>query len=586
MQYIPFALFNLVLFLCFELISVRAEIGPYHGKVVACYWSTWSIYRPGRGKFQLEDVNPTLCTHLIFAFTLLDDKDSSIKTIGTWTDLTLDSAKRNNVSKLKEKYPHLKVLVSIGGWQDGSIKYSKMAANPHMRNNFINNTIDFIREHNFDGLDLVWEFPTKRGGSLHDKVNFVQLIKELRAAYDEHNFLLTAALGASKDTIDNGYDISELSMHLDYMFMMCYDYSGMWSRMIGPNAPLHGPDLLNVEYTINHMLKLGADPDKLIIGIPFYGRTFLRLETNVNNIIPPRLGEKFRNTSFNGSFTQEEGFMGYNEICLGFFDGSANWTVFWDELSKTPYAVDGEKMIVYDNHRSISEKIKFAMNQSLGGVMIWSIDTDDFRGDCYEIVNGQRDFPLLRTVDKEIHDFLRYQSQHPANIKVDLHIARLEISDKSNRGFFKTEKLLEIIPSGTAYDITQREGYSSYSIRNSFCMLACPSIFPMSFRAIVSTPYKFSPFSSILATMVVGVTCPIVLFGCCLSATHFGYSKTVPYWCFSPCSTPIIAAPSVLPSAEHVSTDILFAWVTSLFNFDPPSKSIGAVLASTKGASD
>lgn len=75
-------------------------------------------------------------------------------------------------------------------------------------------------------------------------------LQELRIAYDKYNLLLTAGLGASKETIDNGYDVPQLSTHLHYMFMISYDYSGWWSRIIGPNAPLHGPSLLNVVCTI------------------------------------------------------------------------------------------------------------------------------------------------------------------------------------------------------------------------------------------------------------------------------------------------------------------------------------------------
>ncbi|KAI4467427.1 chitinase [Holotrichia oblita] len=386
------------------------------------------MYRPEKGKFQLENVNPTLCTHLILAFVLLDERDISVKLIGNWKDLASDDQGQSNITKLKEKYPHLKVLVSIGGWQDGSIKYSKMAANPESRSSFVNNTLEFIRENNLDGLDLFWEYPTKRGGSLHDKTNLVHLVKELRVAYDKHNLLLTAGLGASKDTIDNGYDVPQLSLYLDYMFMMCYDYSGWWSRIIGPNAPLHGPSLLNVEYTITYMLKLGADPEKLILGIPFYGRPFLRLEATAAASNASYFGQKFKNSSFNGPYTQEDGFIAYNEICLELSEQNSNWFIFWDDLSKTPYVVNGEKFISYDNHRSISEKIKFALNHELGGVMAWSIDTDDFRGDCNEVVNGQKNYPLLRAIDQEIHEFLEYQREHPNSIKMGSRVSHVEIS--------------------------------------------------------------------------------------------------------------------------------------------------------------
>lgn len=78
---------------------------------------------------------------------LSTEKDNFI--IGKWPDLELDEEKRNNVTKLKNKYPHLKVMVAIGGWQDGSIKYSKMAASLEKRRNFINNTIKFIKYVHF-----------------------------------------------------------------------------------------------------------------------------------------------------------------------------------------------------------------------------------------------------------------------------------------------------------------------------------------------------------------------------------------------------------------------------------------------------
>lgn len=66
------------------------------------------------------------------------------------------------------------------------------------------------------------------------------------------------------------------------------------------------------------MLKLGADPQKLIMGIPFYGRPFLRLEETVNASNPAYLGEKFKKSTFNGPYTQEDGFMAYNEVNINF----------------------------------------------------------------------------------------------------------------------------------------------------------------------------------------------------------------------------------------------------------------------------
>lgn len=63
------------------------------------------------------------------------------------------------------------------------------------------------------------------------------------------------------------------------------------------------------------MLKLGASPKKLVLGIPLYGRTFI-LE-NLDSIPSnkkPKLGLPAENTGFQGNFTREAGFMGYNEV--------------------------------------------------------------------------------------------------------------------------------------------------------------------------------------------------------------------------------------------------------------------------------
>lgn len=35
----------------------------------------------------------------------------------------------------------------------------------------------FYRKYNFDGLDLDWEYPAKRGGAPHDKDNFASLVR-------------------------------------------------------------------------------------------------------------------------------------------------------------------------------------------------------------------------------------------------------------------------------------------------------------------------------------------------------------------------------------------------------------------------
>ena len=36
-----------------------------------CYYTNWSQYRPGNGRFVPENVDPFLCTHVVYAFAKL-----------------------------------------------------------------------------------------------------------------------------------------------------------------------------------------------------------------------------------------------------------------------------------------------------------------------------------------------------------------------------------------------------------------------------------------------------------------------------------------------------------------------------------
>lgn len=67
----------------------------------------------------------------------------------------------------------------MGGWNAGSGAFSSMVASTESRLLFVNSAIDFLRKYDFDGLDLDWEYPTRRGGRPEDKENFAKLVKVL-----------------------------------------------------------------------------------------------------------------------------------------------------------------------------------------------------------------------------------------------------------------------------------------------------------------------------------------------------------------------------------------------------------------------
>jgi chitinase len=94
-----------------------------------------------------------------------ESKKLSVKLFSDpWQDLE-DNYGKGGYRKLtmyKETHPHLKVLIALGGWNDGSEKYSKLVADPERRRRLIKNALEFITRFGFDGLDLNWAYPTSR----------------------------------------------------------------------------------------------------------------------------------------------------------------------------------------------------------------------------------------------------------------------------------------------------------------------------------------------------------------------------------------------------------------------------------------
>lgn len=121
------------------------------------------------------------------------------------------------------------------------------------------------------------------------------------------------------------------------------------------------------------------------MGTAFYGRSFTLANPQQNTIGSPIIG-----AGTAGPFTREAGFMGYNEICS--LDNS--WNYQWSSPHQVPYIYNLNQWIGYDNVKSIGLKAEFANAKNLGGVMIWSVETDDFRGGC-----GPK-YPLLNAINK------------------------------------------------------------------------------------------------------------------------------------------------------------------------------------------
>lgn len=391
------------------------------GKVVGTYYVEWGVY--GR-KFTVDKIPAQNLTHILYGFTPIcggDGINDSLKEIENgnsfqalqracagradfkvaihdpWAAVQMpqsgltayDEPYKGNfgaLMALKQAYPDLKILPSVGGWTLSDPFY--FLGDKSKRDTFVASVKEFLQTWKFfDGVDIDWEYPGGQGanpklGSPSDGATYVTLMKELRAMLDElesqtgRKYELTSAVGAGYDKIED-VDYRAAQQYMSHIFMMTYDYNGAWSNTeLGHQTNLYAASWdPNTKYTtdkaVNLMLAQGVDPGKLVVGAAMYGRGWTGVSGYQGN-------DPFTGTATGKvKGTWEDGVVDYRDIVNNRM--GSGWEKSYDEVAEAPYlfkASTGD-LITYDNDRSVKAKGQYVLANKLGGLFSWEIDADN-----------------------------------------------------------------------------------------------------------------------------------------------------------------------------------------------------------------
>nr|CAD7573899.1 unnamed protein product [Timema californicum] len=322
---------------------------------VVCYFESWAVYRTGDGAFNIEDIDASLCTHLLYSFVNLGD-DGSVSPGDSYADLSDGLDGYNKVNNLKNQGTGIKIMVALGGGSAGSATFSTVVNDASKRSAFVDNAVNFLSNYGFDGMDIDWEYPASGDGSRSsDKEAFVETLKELRSKFDEHGYLLSVAVGAGNSFIGSSYDVTGISQSVDFINVMTYDFHSGWESYTGENAPLYARSSdsydESVDSCIQGWLSAGAPAEKIIMGMGLFGISY-----NLVNADDRWIGSPANGPGAAGIYTEGEGSLGYMEICQYQQDGADHWHIEWDDESKVPYGSDGTLWVVIRQPRFTLDK--------------------------------------------------------------------------------------------------------------------------------------------------------------------------------------------------------------------------------------
>lgn len=371
-------------------------------KILGVYYPEWAIYKKD---FTVDKIPVNQITHIFYAF-MLPNPNQADYTLwkNNWAFpmvpydptvpegiLVAQDAYANEINipalrELKVRNPHIKILISVGGWSM-SFNMSNVFSNPTTRKNFVTSAVDFIIKNGFDGIDLDWEYPGKQGigfnhVSPNDPIYLALTLQELRSEFvrklPNKNHLLTIAMGCSPDVIQLHKNVHP---YVDYINAMTYDFAGAWgdgghlAGLYNNPAAGSGNSEWNVSSAIQNILNTGFPANKINLGLPFYGRGWKKIVPNDPNlpIFGPSVGGD-ANTYSGGA--GEPGLTNWKDLVN--VVNKNGLTQYYDPIAKAYFAhnISTGETWSYDTPETIANKTRYALEKTLAGVFVWEITQD------------------------------------------------------------------------------------------------------------------------------------------------------------------------------------------------------------------
>ena len=399
---------------------------PGNGKRIMGYYPNWAYWRSP--KFTADQLPFNKINMVGYAFSIFDSNGNI-----SLYDADSDAINLPMISQARQQFPYLNASLSFGGWswastppgwqcttgaspQGPAACFSQMAANPTAVTRFVNSAVKAMKEVHFNGIDIDWEYPL----TPEDASNYVNLLQKLRGALDAQgntdstHYYLTVAVAAGIDKISklSPTQWQTIAATVDDIGVMTYDFHGAWDQgQTGSNfmsamaldpaldPTVNNPILshYNVIDAMDAYVSRGVPKEKLIVGIPVYGR-MMNIEAVGSN---DGLYQTITGTPPGEWDNQQSGNTGMVDYacivepthCGNGFKLPALTLMQPTEKNPgqyafTPWGYASNLFITYDDDQSAAYKAYWLIQNGYAGVMLWDLTGDFNASDERSLVNS------------------------------------------------------------------------------------------------------------------------------------------------------------------------------------------------------
>lgn len=308
-------------------------------------WGKW--HKPA---YTVDKVPYEKLTHVLWSF-ITPDTDGSLR-----GDAADDPTALDEMVALGHA-AGTKVIVSLGGGGQ-SENFVPVASDDALRKKFVANLVQFVADHNLDGLDMDWEWEYNPVPDA-DTIAYNKLLTELRAALPEGKSL-SAALPCSQ-YYGKYFTPEVLVKNLDWFGFMTYDITGDWDEKAMFDSPLYphsGYTTWSWEQTRDYWKKRGVPTEKMVFGIPSFGFQFE--------------GATGPGTDFTKGTAKQ---VPYKDIVA-----NPEWEFFFDSVSVSPYGVSSTGYVTFEDPHSSAIKSRWVKDNGYAGIMVWEVSHDYIEG--------------------------------------------------------------------------------------------------------------------------------------------------------------------------------------------------------------